>query len=195
MLEAIKTKKSKSVIALLKSAKTLFWKYGIRKVSVEEICQEAGVSKMTFYRSYSNKGEIAREVLRLVMEDSMNRYKAIMSQDLAFKTKMVEVIILKRENSQGISQEFIKDIYQSKDDGLRDLMEQLRQENRNQLLQDMGKAQDKGWVRKDLSLSFLLYILKDLERKVLDEELVAMYEKPEDLIMELTNFFFYGILP
>jgi hypothetical protein len=28
-----------------------------------------------------------------------------------------------------------------------------------------------------------------------DEELAKLYETPQDLIMELTNFFFYGILP
>jgi AcrR family transcriptional regulator len=32
------------------TAEKLFMKFGIRRVSVEEICREASVSKMTFYK-------------------------------------------------------------------------------------------------------------------------------------------------
>ncbi|MBN1927463.1 MAG: helix-turn-helix transcriptional regulator, partial [Prolixibacteraceae bacterium] len=47
---------------ILQSAKKLFWKYGIRKVSIDEICREAGVSRMTFYRLFKNKIELAKVV-------------------------------------------------------------------------------------------------------------------------------------
>ena len=48
---------------LIQTGKALFFKYGIKKVSVAEICKEAGVSKMTFYKHYANKGELAKEFL------------------------------------------------------------------------------------------------------------------------------------
>ncbi len=188
-------KTSKGVQAITESAKALFWKHGIRRVTVEEICKEAGVSKMTFYRNFSNKNEIARHVLTQVMERSTSRYEKIMNQDIAFPAKIVELVVLEREESKGISQEFLKDIYETEDSTLQSLIEQYQEEGRQRIMRDMKKAQEKGWIRKDLKLSFLLYILNDLDKKARDEELLAMYEKPEDLIMELTNFFFYGILP
>ncbi|MGH1436214.1 MAG: TetR/AcrR family transcriptional regulator [Lewinella sp.] len=188
-------KTSKGVQAITESAKALFWKHGIRRVTVEEICKEAGVSKMTFYRNFSNKNEIARHVLTQVVERSTSRYEKIMNQDIAFPAKIVELVILEREESKGISQEFLKDIYETEDSTLQSLIEQYQEEGRQRIMRDMKKAQEKGWIRKDLKLSFLLYILNDLDKKARDEELLAMYEKPEDLIMELTNFFFYGILP
>ncbi|WP_020539018.1 TetR/AcrR family transcriptional regulator [Lewinella cohaerens] len=188
-------KTSKGVQAITESAKALFWKHGIRRVTVEEICKEAGVSKMTFYRNFSNKNEIAQHVLTKVVEHSTSRYEKIMNQDIAFPAKIVELVILEREESKGISQEFLKDIYQNEDSSLQSLIEQYQEEGRERIMRDMKKAQEKGWIRKDLKLSFLLYTLNDLDKKARDEELLAMYEKPEDLIMELTNFFFYGILP
>ena len=188
-------KTSKGVQAITESAKALFWKHGIRRVTVEEIGKEAGVSKMTFVRNFSNKNEIARHVLTQVVERSTSRYEKIMNQDIAFPAKIVELVILEREESKGISQEFLKDIYETEDSTLQSLIEQYQEEGRQRIMRDMKKAQEKGWIRKDLKLSFLLYILNDLDKKARDEELLAMYEKPEDLIMELTNFFFYGILP
>ena len=41
---------------IVKIGKDLFYKYGIKRVSVEEICAKANVSKMTFYKFYNNKG-------------------------------------------------------------------------------------------------------------------------------------------
>ena len=43
---------------IFKTAKDLFWKYGIKRVSIEEICKEAKVSKMTFYKFFPNKIEL-----------------------------------------------------------------------------------------------------------------------------------------
>ncbi len=32
---------------ILSTGKDLFWKFGFRRVTIEEICKEAGISKMT----------------------------------------------------------------------------------------------------------------------------------------------------
>ena len=40
---------------ILTKGKELFWKYGIKRVAIEEICKQAHVSKMTFYKYFKNK--------------------------------------------------------------------------------------------------------------------------------------------
>ncbi|RKY44359.1 MAG: TetR/AcrR family transcriptional regulator, partial [Candidatus Neomarinimicrobiota bacterium] len=40
----------KKIDKIVETGKKLFYRYGIKKVSVEEICKEAGVSKATFYK-------------------------------------------------------------------------------------------------------------------------------------------------
>ena len=49
------TEKTSAGERLQLAAQELFREYGLNKVSVEEICDRAGVSKMTFYRQYRNK--------------------------------------------------------------------------------------------------------------------------------------------
>ena len=53
-------KRSAKLQAILDAAKSLFWKHGIRRVTIEEICEVAGVSKMTYYKYFSNKTAIAK---------------------------------------------------------------------------------------------------------------------------------------
>ena len=49
--------------------------------------------------------------------------------------------------------------------------------------------------RKDLNPAFILYFLKKMQDLLIDPALENFYETPNDRIMELFNFFFYGILP
>ena len=62
---------NKSYQAILKAAKTLFWKYGVKRVSVEEVSKEAGVSKMTFYRHFKNKDEVALKIMLQIFEKGL----------------------------------------------------------------------------------------------------------------------------
>ena len=46
---SIKSAKSKLIV---ETATDLFMRYGVKRVTVEEICQTAKISKMTFYKYF-----------------------------------------------------------------------------------------------------------------------------------------------
>ncbi len=178
---------------LLKSSKKLFWKHGIKRVTVEEICENANVSKMSFYRHFKNKDAIAEALIDQVFNKSMKRYNAIMQSDDNFRIKVDKIVKLKYEDVQGISEEFIKDIYKKDDSLLSKKMDSLSQQSLKKVKQDFLLAQQKGEIRSDLNIDFMMYMLNDLNTKLFDKELIKYYKTEEALIMELTNFFFYGI--
>ena len=76
--------KSPKFYEITDTARKLFWKHGIRRVTVEEICEKAGVSKMTFYRMFDNKIELAKTVLDHIFEESFQKYRTIMDQEYRF---------------------------------------------------------------------------------------------------------------
>ncbi|MEZ4884298.1 MAG: TetR/AcrR family transcriptional regulator [Chitinophagales bacterium] len=195
MTNTVNTKRNKSQKAVLQSAKTLFWKHGIRRVTVEEICKEAEVSKMTFYRNFNNKNEVAQQILEDLANEGFEQYQAIMRQEIPFPEKVTQLIELKHETSDGISQEFVSDIYEHNHSELQDKLTQYHQRSMNELKKDLENAQREGWIRQDLKISFVLYMINALNDKMLDKELTAMYDTPTDLIMELTKFCFYGMSP
>ena len=100
----------KSEIKLLDAAKNLFWKYGFRRISVEEIAAEAGLSKMTFYRYFENKLDIAKRVLSKEMEESLGEYQEILDSKKPFTEKIEATILLKSKHSDKIGIEFLQDI-------------------------------------------------------------------------------------
>lgn len=185
---------SKSKTKILNNAKNLFWKHGIRRVSVQEICKEAGVSKMTFYRHFENKEDVAFQVIDNLYHNNYKTYREIMDSSAPFAEKVVQMIKTKRDNVTGISKELVKDIFENNNEKLQNLIQGLRQKNIENILKDFAKAQENGEIRKDIKLEFILYILNDMNNKMQDEQLQKLYQNEEDLIMELTNYFFYGIM-
>ena len=51
---------NKKIQQLVTTAQELFMRHGIRRVTVEEICSEANISKMTFYKYFKNKIELTK---------------------------------------------------------------------------------------------------------------------------------------
>jgi AcrR family transcriptional regulator len=187
-------KSNKSHLSILTTAKSLFWKHGIRRVSVEEICKEAGVSKMTFYRLFSNKGEVAKAVLVTVMNENMDKYRNIMLQDISFTEKINQLIKLKYDGTLEMSQEFFSEVYQSDEMNMRELLVEYQKNGLDAFMADLKNAQEQGWIKEDIKPEFILYILNKINEMLLDKKLLSIYTSTHETIMALTNFFFYGII-
>ena len=187
-------KNNKKFQSTVNKAKELFWKHGIRRISIEEICRETPVSKMTFYKFFKNKNELAEFILEEIMNEGFEKYNHIMNQDLPYPEKIKQIILLKHESSKDIGDEFLEDILQSEEQGLMKIIQAYRDKSTNKIMNDLKKAQSEGWIRKELNIDFLLYMMNDINNKLFDPKLENMYTNKHDLIMELTNYFFYGIM-
>jgi AcrR family transcriptional regulator len=189
-------KQNKKYRDILKSAREIFWKHGFKRVTVEEICQKAGVSKMTYYRYFSNKTELAKTVYYEVVQQGMQRFKEIMSADITPSEKIKQIVLMKLEGTNDISQEFLKDFYYSADSELPKYVEELSRRSWDEILSDFKAAQQKGWFRKDFKPEFLFYFMQKLGGEIYtDKNLLKLYPSTQDFIMELINFFMYGISP
>lgn len=186
-------KKNKKYNSILKTAKTLFWKHGIRRVTIEEICREAGVSKMTFYKYFSNKTELAKTILENLIQSSLIKFKAIIDSQMPFSKKLEEMFLMKIEGMDNFSMEFISDIYTNPETGLKGYMEEQQQKAQNIIINFYKDAQQKGFIRPDVKIDFLLAFSNQIIEMMKNQQLMAQYEHPQDFIIEAMNLMFYGI--
>lgn len=189
-----KFKENKKFQDTVRTAKLLFWKHGIKRVSIEEICKEASVSKMTFYKFFKNKAAFTEYLLVKVLSEWLSQYRAIMKKDIPFTSKITQVIALEQTASENMGEEFFNDILNSEFPDLQKLIIESTKNYHAEIVEDLIEAQQRGEIRKNIKPEFLLYQLKDISDKVMDENLSKLYPSKQELIMELTNYFFYGIL-
>jgi len=59
--------------ALLDAALRAFSRYGVKRTSMSDLCQEAEVSRQTFYNKFHNKNDILQALIRAYTEDALAR--------------------------------------------------------------------------------------------------------------------------
>jgi AcrR family transcriptional regulator len=187
--------KGKKYYDIVTTAKDLFWKHGIKRVTVEEICMIANVSKMTFYKYFPNKEELAKQIIKNIFDESMEKYNEMMLSDLPFSEKMKLQVKMKLEGTKDISEEYVKDVYEDTDSELHKYWEKRANEAIETVINYFKDAQAKGWLRKDIKIDFILYMINKFFDFANDDYLISKYDTMQDLIVEINKFFLYGILP
>lgn len=79
---------------ILQSAKELFFLYGIKSVTVDDICRHIGMSKKTLYLFFKNKEELIESLL----EKNLNENKKEFEQIFIKSNNSIQEIILLMEH-------------------------------------------------------------------------------------------------
>lgn len=199
MLEVCKLKTMKSFTAnrkyidIVATGRELFWKHGFRRVTIEEICKKAGVSKMTYYKYFPNKIELAKTVFRKEVEDGEAKFRELMQKDITPSEKIHQIILLKMESTNNISREFLEDFYTGDDSDLLEFVNVVSHKAWEALLIDFKVAQENGVFRSDFKPEFLIQVSFKMIEFLKDEQLLALYENPQELLVEFSKFIAYGI--
>jgi len=186
---------NKKHIGILASARKLFWKYGYKRVTIEEICKDAKTSKMTFYKFFPNKLELAKVVFDNEVHGGMVELRRILKEDTDIHEKMRQLLHLKAESTHEISREFLNDFYANPELGVKEYIELRTRETWQEIIGYFKEAQDRGLFRKDLKMEFLLVFTQHLSGLMSNPETLSMFKSPQEMIMEITNLLVYGIIP
>ena len=81
---------------IIRQAKQMFWDYGLKRVGIDDICNELHISKKTFYTVFKTKNELIEEILKSVriekkqmeeIEDNDNIIEYLISKTNTFRNK------------------------------------------------------------------------------------------------------------
>ena len=101
--------KSAKFQLIVKTATDLFMRYGVKRVTVEEICRTAKISKMTFYKYFKNKIGLAEYIIFSILDSAQIEFDSIWQQLSTFEHKINQFIKLKMEYAKKFSKEFLID--------------------------------------------------------------------------------------
>ncbi|HDP69008.1 MAG TPA: TetR/AcrR family transcriptional regulator [Candidatus Marinimicrobia bacterium] len=187
-------KEPKKKTQIKSGAKNLFNQFGFKKVTVEEICQTAGASKMTFYKYFANKNELIKHLWQKIIEDNMAKLEALDKTGATFQEKVRMLLKLKAEATTAMGDQYIKD-YLDVVPELQDFYNQMLTKVMQWFIKIIQQAQEKGEVRKSIRPEFFLAIVNQLLELSKNEQLVALYDNYTEFALEVNNFMYYGLMP
>jgi len=184
---------------LVDTAQELFSNYGVKRISVEEICKESKVSKMTFYRSFKNKFDI----LTYIIKDSYDRIlkgsmKILKRKDISFAEKMKEIMAFKMKVLGSMGDAFTNDVLSYKDPDYGKFLEQKNTEAVEFAKKLYADAQKSGDIRPDVNIELIMFTAEHLSLMVKEvmsnEKFKKLYPDKAQVIEESIKLFLYGII-
>lgn len=186
--------KNKKEQAIYNAAKELFWQLGFKKVVVEDICQKARVSRMTFYKYFKNKSDLALIILKDLFDEVLKKYDNLMACQKSFPEKLTKLFELKLEASKEISIRVIQELYNSDIPEIKDFLNDMLQQNNKRIINFIELGKKEGAINADLSTEFILYQIDNIYNQMHDEKLYKMFSSTKKLTESILDVFFFGII-
>ena len=178
---------------LINTARELFFKHGTKRVTIEEICEKADVSKMTFYKFFRNKDDLATKILSELKNRIFNEQNEIMNQNIPFIDKIKGIL-----NHFIMTSEELEDIFLDEMSGTNEAFVNFfstLKNNSNQLMVDFIKqGQQEGVIRKSLKPELILYLAEVMENVMNGDRMKSIVPDPHERIDLMLNLTFYGIV-
>lgn len=170
---------------IIKTAEQLFSRFGAKRVSVEELCREAGVSKMTFYKYFANKAELIHTIRDNWIDLGFRRFAEINSMDIPYPEKIDLMTRWEVEFNSRINTEFIRDVLSTKD---------VEERFKRGYLGNISRAQANGEIRADITPEFLWLVQKKLGELFREESWKKVPMEFDQFQEQLRNLLYFGLL-
>ena len=146
---------------ILNAAKKLFTNYGFKKVSMDEIASEAGVTKKTVYTYFSSKEELLKYCIKEELQNMRKIIENVESKKLDFMETVHQVIynLLKYKKNCKFLKMLFKESEILKNEQLKDNLKIVDKEIQNYIRKQLELAiqNDKIEVQKIDITTFLVY--------------------------------------
>ena len=186
MADNIKRKRStKKRGQIISTAERLFFRFGAKRVTVEEICRQAGVSKMTFYKYFPNKTELIRSIRDEWVEEGFRKFDEINAMDIPFPKKINLMTQWKVELANRINAEFIRECV-----SIGDVEERFKRG----YLGNIRNAQEKGEIRPDIDPEFLWMVIEKLGELFKEGTWKNVFREFSEYQEQLRTLLFFGLL-
>jgi len=178
---------------ILEAATLLFREKGFKKTSVEEICQRADISKMSFYRSFKDKIELFITIFTPFLEEELAWSELLVLREIPFKTKLDELLKRRKENLLTPFTSLFLELYPTENPELHAFAEEMQQRIDTLNLRFLKLGQKEKVISKNIEPAIFLLLIQKRNELILDPALVAIAPNFEERFLIVNEFFYFGL--
>ena len=177
------------------TAKELFWKHGFKKVSIDEICKKAAVSRKTFYTYYPNKQALVLSILESLTNEMLDVFAVLVADtEKSFSEKMNMLLLLKFEMNKEFSMEFINDFLHPDSAELLEYLNTVVGKSLKLTREFFTNAQQNGEMNPGLNIDFLLWNMQKQLEICSTPEALAMFPDSESMVRQISELMIFGVM-
>ncbi len=170
---------------ILTTALELVSNHGPRRITIGELGKEAGGSKMTFYRHFSNKVHLVETIRDRITERTFAAFDAIDALDIPFPDKIDRMTAFKAQQAHGMNLDWIQDMVSTAG---------IQAEFERRFLVNLQRAQARGEIRADIDLEFHLLLVRKCGELFHDGDWQRFLPDASAFTHQIRTILWYGLL-
>jgi AcrR family transcriptional regulator len=170
---------------IIETAQELFSKHGAKRVTIEELCRVAGVSKVTFYRHFANKIALLETIRDRIADETFAAFDAIDAQDIPYPQKIALMTRYKAQQAQRLNVDYIRELVST---------DELHLEVKRRFLANLRRAQEAGEIRPDIDLEFHWLVLQKCGELFAEGAWQEVLPDAAAFSLQLRTLFWHGLL-
>lgn len=177
------------------TARDLFLKHGFKKVTIDEVCRKAHVSRKTYYSFYENKLALVAFIIQQISDEIYVLYKAVLEGPGSFAEKLEKSLELKYKFNKTITMEFLADFFDPSAADILELWKELMGKSIEMQTKFLKEAQRTGEMNPELRLDFVFAYFQKASEIMQSPGMMGMFSTPEEMTRQVSQLLIYGIMP
>ena len=179
---------------ILKAALELFFRYGIRHVTMDEISRELGMSKKTIYQYYREKDDLVNQLLDVELKSQERQFDEVSEKSKDAVHEMLLISGMMRQLMQGINPMFFLDLQKFYPSGFKRFQKFKEECGYQNLLRNLKRGISQGLYREDLDLEIVArYRMAQLDMLMFGSYFSYERHSLARVHEEILHVFMYGI--
>ncbi|WP_386686807.1 TetR/AcrR family transcriptional regulator [Lonepinella sp. MS14437] len=173
----------------------LFFQHGWERVSIGDICQQAGISRVTFYKYFKNKKELIKQLFLDHIFEMEQEFQQLISDKLPLEQVINAMLKMQKQAMEKLySQPMVYDLQHHKDKELSAFFIQLEQQKYQFMHAFFSQLQKNKIIRDDFPVLLIEVFIRKIDELKKDPDLAQCYQgKEQQFLKDVLSLLMYGI--
>ena len=180
---------------IIEESRKLFFKYGVKQVTMDDVSKNLSMSKKTLYQYFSDKDELVEDVTKVHLEQEKMEMDDISNNSANSIEELYQVSRCIRKNINEINPAVLFDLKRSYHKSYL-LWTKFKEEYiAESIIKNLKRGIEDGYFRKEINLEIMAKLRLMEIQLLFDNELFPMRQFDfRDVQLQLFNHFVFGIV-
>jgi AcrR family transcriptional regulator len=180
---------------IIRGAETLFTKYGIRSISMDDIARHLSVSKKTLYQHFEDKEDIVTTTVQAHIERIMGEFDALQATAVDAIDEIAKVSQCLKRTMSEINPSLMFDLEKYHPRAWSVWVENKKKFIRESVIRNLKRGVEEGSFRPEMDLEIMATMRMELVQLAFDDRIFPTSQfKIPDVQLQIFEHFVFGLL-
>lgn len=179
---------------ILKAAESLFMKYGVRSISMDDIARHLAVSKKTLYQHFADKEDIVTMTCQSHIEEMSGEFEQIQKSAKNAIDELAKISICLRQSSEEMNPSLLFDLQKYHPRAWSVWLNHKNNFIRESVIRNLKQGIEEGYFRPEIDKEVIAAVRMEMVQLPFDDQVFppSQFKLPE-VQMQIFDHFVYGI--